>query len=910
MDAELTDDALHNERALRALIDSIDGVVFEYDLDLDRYVLVRGRADALLGYSPEEWCTHGFWLAHVHPEDVDRAHGFCVASIAAQRDHQFEYRMTAKDGRVVWIHDHVSLVRRAGRPSALRGVMLDVTERRAQEARLARTHERFAGLLDQFGSGLLFEDDQRRVVYANRALCQAFHVPSPAELIGRDCRAVLAQLKWAFVEPQFVERRVEELITARQAAAGLDLRLRDGRILECSYTPFELHGEPAGHLWQFVDVSVRRRADLALRDVSAATASLAGAEFFRVLVRELARALGARSAFVTECAQADPHSMATLSIWSDGDWRENRRCEAHGGPCALARDAGEYLCDGALGARFPGHFLVNEMGAQSYVGVSLRSNSSEIRGTVAVLFSGRIPQPDATLGLLRVFADRAGAELERQRAEQALRASEARYRALIEALPDIIFVVDPRGVFVDHHAPDPRQLLAPPEAFLGRRIVDVVPGALGQRFQSLVDEAFATRAPVRDVLNVERGEARSFEYRVAPLDAERALVIARDVTEQRRLEERRFQDQKLESIGRFAGGVAHDFNNLLTGILSYAELGERESGASPLAERFRRIQVAGDRAAGLTRQLLAFAREQPVEPRVVAPSELVAEMAPFLRRVLGEHVVIETSFPPAAWRTRIDPTQFYSLLTNLAVNARDALPAGGRIRITLANVNAATHDSGVSPGEYVELTVVDDGAGMDEHTRARVFEPFFTTKAKEGGAGMGLAMCYGIVHQNGGAISIVSEVGRGTCVRVLLPRCLDAATASGGGAPQQGSRGERILLVEDDAVVRDVAREALSAQGYQVLTAEDGASALRVAEQGLDELDALVTDVVMPGLGGDALAAQLRRRRPRLPVLFITGYAPAGQEAPGGGDVLRKPFAPSDLTRRVRELLDRAALAP
>jgi PAS domain S-box-containing protein len=909
MDAELTDDALHNERALRALLDSIDGVVFEYDLEMDRYVLVRGRDDALLGYSPEEWCAPGFWLGHVHAEDVDRAHGFCLESIAAQRDHQFEYRMLAKDGRVVWIHDHVSLVRRAGRPSALRGVMLDVTERRAQEARLARTHERFAGLLDQFGSGLLFEDDQRRVVYANRALCRAFQVLSPDDLIGRDCRAVLAQLKWAFLDPEFVERHVEELIAARQPIAGVDLRLRDGRILEFSYTPFELHGEAAGHLWQFVDATGRRRADLALRDVSTATASLSGPEFFRVLVRELARALGARSAFVTECTQTEPTSMVTLSIWSDGGWMENRSCEVHGGPCALARDAGEYLCDGALATRFPGHFLVSEMGAQSYVGVSLRSNSSDIRGTVAVLFSGRIPQPDATLGLLRVFADRSGAELERQRAEQALRTSEARYRALIEALPDIIFVVDPRGMFVDHHAPDPRLLLVPAAAFLGRRILDVVPGELGRRFQALVDEAFASRAPVREVLNVELGEARCVEYRVAPLDAERALVIARDVTEQRRLEERRFQDQKLESIGRFAGGVAHDFNNLLTGILSYAELGEGEAGASPLAERFRRIQLAGERAAGLTRQLLAFAREQPVEPRVVAPSELVAEMAPFLRRVLGEHVAIETSLDPVAWRTRIDPTQFYSLLTNLAVNARDALPAGGRIQIALANVNAASHDSGVVPGEYVELTVLDDGAGMDEHTRARVFEPFFTTKSKEGGAGMGLSMCYGIVHQNGGAISLASEVGRGTCVRVLLPRCLDAASAPGVTAPQLGSRGERILLVEDDSLVRDVAREALSAQGYEVLTAEDGASALKVADQQLDELDALVTDVVMPGLGGDALAAQLRQRRPRLPVLFITGYAPAGQDAPGGGDVLRKPFAPSDLTRRVRELLDRAALA-
>ncbi len=897
-------DAAENERALMALLDSVDGVVFEYDLELDRYVVVRGKREALLGYSPAEWCEPGFWAAHVHPEDVESAHGFCVSAIDAQRDHQFEYRMLARDGRAVWMHDHVTLVLRDGRPRALRGVMLDVTERRANEALLRTTHDRFASLLDGLSAGLLFEDEQRRILFANRAFSEAFDLPK-ALLIGQDCRVVLQTLAPAFAEPVAAVERIEGLIARREPVASEDVRLRDGRVLECGYVPFEAHGR--GHLWQFQDVTERRRAERALRATSAATASLTGEAFCRELVRELSFALGVRIAFVAEVDardERDERRLKVLALWDETRRTRIAECELSCSPCEIALARGEFLCNGRLAADFPDHFAVAAIGARSYLGVALRSADGATRGVLAVVHDAPFGNPGGARDILGVFAGRAAAELERQRAENALRASEARNRALLETFPDMLFVVDSEGVFLDYHAPDPRLLLMPAEQFLGRRLADVLPEPLATPFGELLRDTFATGRSHRSVraLAAPIGE-RTFEYRLLPFGDDRALIIARDITEQRRLEDRQVQAQKLESIGRMAGGVAHDFNNLLTGILSYAELGAIEAEGGTLGEYFRRIQLAGERAAGLTKQLLAFAREELVEPRVVAPNDLVDEMLAFLRRVIGEHVQLETDLAPDAWRTRIDPTQFYSVLMNLVVNARDALPSGGEVRIATRNLRLEGEASVLPEGEYVELTVSDDGVGMDEPTRQRVFEPFFTTKGAGRGVGMGLATCYGIVRQNGGAIQLSSREGAGTCVQVLLPRVDQPGESRPAPLDTQVRGSERVLLVEDDRVVRDIAVGALEKLGYSVSFAGDGAEALERFLERLDEIDVLVTDVVMPRLGGDALAAKLRERRRDLPVLFISGYAPAGDGELRGSALLRKPFSPADLARKLREVL-------
>jgi len=394
--------------------------------------------------------------------------------------------------------------------------------------------------------------------------------------------------------------------------------------------------------------------------------------------------------------------------------------------------------------------------------------------------------------------------------------------------------------------------------------------------------------------------------------------LQRQIAVRERIEAQLLQSQKMEGIGRLAGGIAHDFNNLLTAILGYTALirmGLRPGDA--VAEDVAEVEKAARRAADLTRQLLAFARKQVVTPRVVALNELVGNLHRLLDRLIGPHVMLETELAPDLWAVRADAGQLEQVVTNLVVNARDALPRGGTIRLATRNVtltpDAAAAYADLPAGDYVRLDVADTGEGMNEATLARVFEPFFTTKEKGKGTGLGLATAYGIVRQAGGSVSADSRPGEGSTFTVLLPRVdelpgrVEATPASVAAAGGEGD--ETLLVVDDEALVRDIAVRALRARGYRVLLAAEALEAQRVAGEA-ETLDLLVADVQMPGLDGRELAAVLRTTRPELRVLFISGRADAaaqgGEAQLPGTDFLPKPFTPSQLAVAVRALLDRA----
>ncbi len=406
----------------------------------------------------------------------------------------------------------------------------------------------------------------------------------------------------------------------------------------------------------------------------------------------------------------------------------------------------------------------------------------------------------------------------------------------------------------------------------------------------------------------ERGGIRNF------------VAIERDVTERRRLEEQLRHSQKMEAVGMLAGGIAHDFNNLLTAMLGYSELLlSRIRPGEDSRREVEEIHRAAQRAASLTRQLLAFSRSQVLQPRVMSLNRLVEGLQDMLHRLLGEEIQIETRLEPALGSVRADPDQMEQVLLNLAVNARDAMPRGGTLRIETSNEGAEGRGAGpppLPPGATVVLRVADSGIGMDAATRAHIFDPFFTTKDVGHGTGLGLSTVYGIVKQSDGAIRVESEPGRGTVFTIHLPR-VDGIPAA--GAPEEppaaaeGGR-EAILLVEDEASVRVLARETLRERGYTVLEAGDGEEALAVAGRHPEEIHLLLTDVVMPRLRGRALADRLRPGRPRLKVLYISGYpdetiAQHGVLEPGV-PFLEKPFAPEALLRRVRQVLDGVPVAP
>ncbi len=507
---------------------------------------------------------------------------------------------------------------------------------------------------------------------------------------------------------------------------------------------------------------------------------------------------------------------------------------------------------------------------------------------------------------------------ERKQTEEALRASEERYRSLVEHLRDAIFVASPGGKFLEVNPQASHILGYEPEELLRAGLFDLLwPDQLSRGiglFGRLVEQGYILG---EIALRRKDGTRIYAELNCIRLPSGNFLGSLRDITERRRAEEQSFKARKMESMCRVASGVAHELNNLLTPILGYAQLGIRVLPPDNNARGYlQEIEKAANRAADLAGQLLAFAGRQIIEPRVINLNGLLLNVDTRLRRLLGENIELVTRHGDDLWPVRVDPVQLEQVLLNLASNARDAMPEGGRLTIETRNVSIDQHyvEPGLElpPGEYVLLSVSDGGTGMTEEVMAHLFEPFFTTKEVGRGSGLGLAVCYGIVKQNGGQVLVRSEPGHGTTVRVYLPRARESAATSQ-VQPESSSlpRGsERLLVVEGEPSVRDLAARVLREQGYSVLEAASADEALRKArERTSEDIHLVLADVTMPHMGGRELAQQIRAIHPGIRVLYTIGYSDDVLLRQGvlepGIHFIRKPFTPAVLARKVREVLDR-----
>jgi PAS domain S-box-containing protein len=832
------------------------------------------------------------WDAALRPEDREPARMRIEDALREHRSLDAEYQVVWPDGQVRWIHAlGLAVYDDQRQPVRMSGICMDITERKRAEQKLERSELRYRTLYENSLDGILLTKPDGTILTANPQACRLLGM-TEAEIIaaGRDELVVADDALTVALEERTRKGRLR---------AELTFRRKDGSTFPC---------EVASGI--FTDTDGLTKTSMVIHDIT----ERVRAEDERRKSEEKFR--------VAFMSNPNPCYLLTMN---DGVMVEvNSAYEALYGYAreeCIGRSSAELNVWENYSDRAR---LLHELESKGFV-TGFRSRSRLKSGEIIdVQLSVTRLNLDGKAYLYGVVQD----ITEQLRAAHALSESERQYRTLIDFLPVSILVHRDGIILLANHKSAQSFGVASPEQLIGTRVLDLVHPDDRPRVMKRVLAAISSGQLAeleRETLLRKNGE--SFAAQVTGMsvvfgDRPAVLVVFDDISEKLASEEARAvltqqlrQSQKMEAVGRLAGGVAHDFNNLLTVITGHTELALLQlRDGDPLRPEIEEIARTAQRAANLTRQLLAFSRRQIMAPVILDLNHIVSSMDRMLKRIIGENIHLETSSADDLWNVKADPGQIEQVIANLAVNARDAMPRGGAVTIETLNV---TLDSGfvrshpeMTPGPYVLLSVTDTGIGISPEIQARIFEPFFTTKPLGEGTGLGLATVYGIVKQSGGHILVESEEGLGTTFNIYLPAAMEAVAASEAQPVMERRLGgsEFILLIEDSATVRKVLTRALEGYGYRVMAVGSAEEAFAAIPHMSGPADLVLTDVILPGLNGVELAGKIRQLWPTSKILLMSGYT--ADVIPEGTselelELLQKPFGPAFLVSKVRTTLDR-----
>lgn len=921
-DRKRAEDALRESEArMRAIFETSADAVFVVDPD-GTLVLTNPATERMHGYEPGEMIgLKG--PDFVHPDSLHVFETF-VTELPHRGQIELEAVDIRKDGSSLDIEVRGSTFLYDGQELLL-GLVRDVTDRKQAEEALRESEARMRAIFDTSADAMVVYSTEGSVVLANPA-AERMYGYTPGAMVGVHSRAIVHPDHYHVFEA-FIERLRD---TGEFTAESADMRT-DGSVfdVEVRGSLFQYQGE--SHFLAIVrDVTDRKRAEEALRlqrDLAMALSASSNLPEAAELLLQAALSLESIDAgglYMVDSSDGSLYLAAHSGISTDFASLVSRYAPDAAETCEVM--AGEPLyapyAELSPGADLDGR---RDAGVRSLAVIPI-SCRGRVIASLNVGSRADTEIPEATRKSLEAIAAQAGTVLARVDAEEAVREREQRLDLALHGGDLGTWDWDVRSdrVTIDTRWLAARGYLADGDGLQLRDIVEL----------THPDDAGPSGAALRAHL---QGDTPFYEaeFRIRDRAGAWMWVLARgrvierddvgkpvrvcgtyvDISEQKRLEEHLLQSTKMEAIGRLAGGVAHDFNNILTAISGYTEFAiEQLERGSPAHADLEQVAKAAVKASALTRQLLAFSRQQVTEPRAVNLNAVVRDMEKMLRRVIGEDLDLSTSLAADIGCIWADLGQIEQVIMNLCVNARDAMPDGGRLtlrtRNSLMQPESADRPPGLQPGQYVCLDVIDTGTGMDAGTLARIYEPFFTTKRPGEGTGLGLATVYGIVQQVSGHIECRSQPGRGTQFTVYLPLHAEGGgDADGQGEPAHAAGGrERLLLVEDDEVVRDFAAEALRRQGYEVVEAAGPLEALAIAEGIGERLAGLVTDVIMPDMTGAELADTLTALYPQLAVLYVSGYAASAIEEENligpGTSFLSKPFSVRALADKVREVLD------
>jgi two-component system, cell cycle sensor histidine kinase and response regulator CckA len=895
-------------------------------LDLDRHVRACNPAfEELFGYRLEEIVGKELISLIANPAEMDEMLGL-VKRVTEGETVRIVGKRRRKDGSLVGVRIIGVPLIVSGKKTGTFGIYEDISERgRAEEAQ-QRAEEKYRRIFESAVEGFFESTPEGRFVTVNPAMARIAGYSSPAEMV----REVYDVGKQHYADPE-TRKELRRGLEERGILEGFECPMlrKDGSTIWISMNiraVRDASGKIVSHDGTAEDITDRKRSDLIRQVTTEIIRAVSVTENLDALLRlihtSLGKVLDAGNCFVAlhDLATGKFHFPFFVDRYDEAPHPDkledlDRSCTAYVFRTGEAMLISQKRFD-QLAAK--GEVELVGTACPSWLGVPLRTPAETIGVLVVQNYERENVYTSRDLEFLSSVGGQIALAIERKRSEERARESEARLRVLIEQLPAVLWTVDKNLRFTSAVGSGLARLGLKPNQIVGMSLPDY----FETRDQSFTPIAAHLRAvagdPVTFPVEWKKG---SYACHVEPLHdsagvVQGAICMALDVTDRKQLEEQFRQAQKMEAVGRLAGGIAHDFNNLLMVIQGYADLlADRLPAGESLHRNAVQIQTAAQRAAGLTQQLLAFSRKQILAPKVLNVHGVVADMEKMLQRLIGEDIELETSSKQDLWLVKADRSQIEQVVMNLAVNARDAMPRGGRLMIETANVEfdaSVSHSPAVvAPGKYVMLAVTDNGIGMDAKTKAHIFEPFFTTKEKGKGTGLGLATVYGVVKQSGGYVWVYSEPGHGTTFKIYLPRIEDEIAVSGrdrGVETRALPRGsEVVLLVEDEAGVRELAREYLEMSGYTVIVAPDGHTALELAGMHSGPIHLLMTDMVMPGIGGRELAERVLAVRPDIKILYMSGYTDQavvhqgilGSDAP----LLQKPFTLAALTTKLREIL-------
>jgi two-component system cell cycle sensor histidine kinase/response regulator CckA len=897
---------------LRGLVDGLPVLIW------------TARPDGFVDSCNRRWCEYtgmtreqslgSGWMAAVHPDDLGTTREAIREAFELGNSYEVEQRLRRHDGTYRWFLVRGSPIRDAtGKVLHWDGANVDINERKEAEQALRSSEERVRIILKSSMAGFWMVDSAGRLMEVNEAYCRMSGYS--AEELTTMRVSDLETLESASA----TAAHIEKVLTLGQDRFESRHRRKDGSEFDVEIS-VQHQTEEGGYMAAFLeDITDRKRSEQRLKaEMANSDAIFEASPVAMLILDETTNIVRANAASVvmlggtrSDLLQHRPgNAMRCVHSSKDprgcGYSKECRLCELRNG------------IEGVIAGGGPRHgveltLVLTRDGKPRKVWLEL--------GAEEVALNGRrhlcVALSDIT---------------ERKRAVEALRDGELKYRALFETADDAVLLFAGEG-WTDCNRAASRVFGCTREQIIGAHPAafspPTQPDGRSSKEESIkaIELAFTT-GPQFFEWTHRRGDGTTFpaEVDLRRLDLAgkpHIQAIVRDVTERKRaeaerekLEEQHRASQKLEAIGSLAGGVAHDFNNILSVILSYTDfamdaLREGDALKSDLLE----VKKAGERAAVLTRQLLAFSRKQVMRPAPLDLNQVATGLEKMLQRILGEDILIAQKLAPDLGLALADRGQIEQVLMNLAVNARDAMPKGGSLTIETSNVDVdeelAVPEATVKPGPYVQLAVSDTGCGMDQRTQARIFEPFFTTKEQGKGTGLGLSTVYGIVKQSGGHIWVFSGLGLGTTFRIYLPRELVAtteATVKPSTAPRPPRGTETVLVVDDESALLKIATRSLEAAGYTVLTAASGQEALVTSAHHAGDIHLLLTDVVMPRMSGGVLAQELSKTRPTIKVVYMSGYTDSAIVHHGvldaGTTLLTKPFTSSDLTRKIREVLD------